>query len=310
MNFCGTQDRRRGDRLPTRASRTGISWLVGLVALSQLGGCASTDSIGRSQVRNAAPAEQAFVFPPIGGPAIVGVIEGKRGGRTYQEILLNTNSSVPGQNRFEVSIARNAAPVVDPYPRIFAEARSALPGVRMSRSPYYVQNRYGPFGYSIGRGTSKDLCLFGWQTIRTKASPMTKQGAIDIRLRLCETGATERKLLSVMYGYTVNAFLNSQQWNPYGDPLPPDPELGRRGRDIYPFADQAPTETLPAAPRAQAQRQPGTAVIVPEKPVQTTPVAGPSPSGPQVPLPPGSVEQGSSEAAPTAPLVPPPPSEE
>ena len=37
-----------------------------------------------------------------------------------------------------------------PLGNIGSEIREAVPGVRMQTSPYYVQNKYGPFGYVIG----------------------------------------------------------------------------------------------------------------------------------------------------------------
>lgn len=253
------------------------------------------------------------MFPPVGGPAIVDVIEGKRSGGAYQEILLGTNAATPGQNRFHVTVSRNAAGVVNPYPRIVGQMRSALPGIRMSRSPFYVQNRYGPFGYAVGHGRGRDLCLYGWQSIRTKASPMTNQGSIEVRLRLCESGATEQKLLSVMYGYTIDVFMDSTQWNPFGTPLPPAAELGKRGADIYPAgAGQFATVTSPIPAAAAETRRP--ASQAPQ--VQLEPPAAPQPVGPRVPLPPAEAAGGTlvptvpAPAALQAPPVPLPPEEE
>jgi hypothetical protein len=246
----------------------------------------------------------------VGGPSIVGVIQGKRSGGIYQEVLLGTDAVTPGQNQIQVTVYENNAPLVNPYPRIAAEMREALPGVRMVRSPYYVQNRYGPFGYAFGHSGARDLCLFGWQSIRTRATPMTKQGGIDVRVRVCETGATEQKLLSIMYGYTIDAFISSQRWNPYGDPLPPAAELGQHAGNIYPAGpDHFATVTapIPAAPtearRAQARIPAETQASEPN----ATP---PEPRGPQVPAPPIAASDEPGVPVISAPPVPLPPAED
>lgn len=316
MKLYVNQDRQCGSRFLSNRSRARVNLLVACGVAFCLSGCASTDNkVEQSAGRKSLSADEAFVFPPVGGPPIVGVIQEKRSGRTHQEILLGTNSAVRGQNRIEVTIARNAPTVVNPYPRIVVQARAALPGIRMSPSAYYVQNRYGPFGYAMGRGTSNELCLFGWQTIRSKASPMTNQGSIDIRLRLCETGSTEQQLLSVMYGYTVDAFMSSNQWNPYGIPLPPDPELGKRGADINPFGSDPSTRfAIAAPPAAEPVRRPARPKAAEPQPIAVAPVATPRPAAPPVPAPPVSsapLDTQSQElpAVPVAPRVPMPPTE-
>ncbi|MGC4026928.1 MAG: cellulose biosynthesis protein BcsN [Mesorhizobium sp.] len=310
MNSNTAHGRQEGVRLTAHIKHPVIGFIGFAFAVFSLAGCASTDSIESSAVRKSASADQAYVFPPIGGPAIVGVIESKRSGGRYQEILLSTNAATSGQNRFEVTIGRNSAPVINPSPRIAAQMRAALPGVRMARSPYYVQNRYGPFGYAVGRSGARDLCLYGWQTIRAKATPMTKQGFIDVRLRLCETGATEQALLAVMYGYTIDAFLNGQGWNPYGDPLPPAAELGKRGADVLPVgSDQFATVVAPVPPSPRPALPRKARVEAAE--IQAPVVA--QPTGPAVPAPPADAKEISVSPAPpatTGPLVPLPPTEE
>ena len=44
--------------------------------------------------------------------------------------------------------------------------RKAFPGVSMGRSPFYVQSRYGPFGYAAGRAASGDIFIYAWQRIQ------------------------------------------------------------------------------------------------------------------------------------------------
>ncbi len=237
------------------------------------------------------PVETAYVLPPTGGPAIVHVLERGYSNAMQQEISLATDSSVSGQNFFRVKIFGR----LDPkdagegstserslaMTNIGREMRSAVRGVAMSRSPYFVQNRYGPFGYAIGRSGS-DMCIYGWQNLRSRPSLVGNKGAVDIRLRLCRANATERDLLDVMYGYTVNAYLNDSNWNPYNPPPVPE-TLGAAGPEIYPLARDRFTGVLPEAqaeprqPRGQRAKAPSAPPVVEEPPI-----------GPAVPPPPAA----------------------
>ncbi|CAM5319418.1 hypothetical protein ATER59S_00997 [Aquamicrobium terrae] len=268
-----------------------------LVACAQ-GTAVQTGSTGRS-----VSVAEAFVTPPIGGPPIVAVVERRYSNAIQQEISLATNAHVAGQNWFRAGMfgpvetrqAGQTAASMRPisFGGIQAEARAALPGINVVHSPYYVQNRYGPFGYATGR-VGEDLCLYGWQKIVASPRLIGNKGAIDIRLRMCQTGATERQLLAVMYGYTVNAFFGSRNWNPYGNPPPPPVRLGHAGADIYPMDLRR--EQAPAAPRERA------ALPVPAQRAApaATPLSGSSaPRGPLVPPPPDIMSE--------TPIVPVPP---
>src|SRR5690606_7000197 len=147
--------------------------------------------------------------------------------------------------------------------------RQLLPGVAMRRSPLYAQNSYGPFGYATGTYGDGDLCLYGWQRIAPSgpAGLSGSRGAIQVRLRLCQTGAREQALLAVMYGYTINAALSGSGWNPYGSPPPADPRLGTIGQLIHPLGASASQAVFPPAPApAPADRpapRPAAAAAVP-----------------------------------------------
>lgn len=254
-----------------------------------------------STVRSASPSS-AFVLPPPGGPAIVSVVERRYANATEQEISLATNATTVGQNWFQVRLfgpvdprlagqtALSTRPIS--FGHMNAEARAALPNVGMARSPYYVQNRYGPFGYSLGR-SGADLCLYGWQNIRSRPALIGNNGAIDIRVRLCQAGGSEQELLSVMYGYTVSAYFGDSNWNPYGRPPSPSPTLGQAGAEIYPLG-------LPRAEGLSTEPPPPPQVPT-RRSVVRQPVAAPvqpTPRGPLVPPPP--------EATSEQPVVPPP----
>jgi len=209
-------------------------------------------------------AEEAMVMPPPSGPGIVGVIERRYDNAIEQEIPLFTSALTPGQNfikaqffgtksAFSYSSNRLTSKMVS-QSGTAREMASGFPGVRMVRSQFYVQNSYGPFGYAFGRGRGSDLCLYGWQQIRSQAqkmSPVDNYGSIQIRVRICEAGATEQALLAFMYNFTINASVDSLGWNPYGDASPLSPEIGRTGAPTYPRP--ASTEAIvPVLPQRQA----------------------------------------------------------
>ncbi|MBB4122010.1 cellulose biosynthesis protein BcsN [Martelella radicis] len=226
--------------------RTGCRAALALIGVGLLAGCAGNLMPYTANVRNLMP-EEAVVMPPPGGPAIISVLETQYSNAIDQRILLRTDARTPGQNYINAIFfgTRNYSPmngraldyraVTDL--RVDEEMREELSGVRMTQSPYYVQNNYGPFGYAFGYGRGDDLCMYGWQQIRpgrdTRAA-FGQAGTIQIRVRFCESGASEDDLLGIMYGYTVNAAVEAYGWNPYGEQAAPPPLLGETGAPVYP----------------------------------------------------------------------------
>ena len=219
---------------------------LGLFALGFLASCAGNLTPYGSSVRNLMP-EEAVIMTPPGGPAIISVLEKQFANATEQQIMLRTDARTPGQNAIRAVFfgTRNYSrmngnnlsyqSITDR--RIDQEMREELPGIRMVRSPYYVQNNYGPFGYAFGRGSGSDLCLYGWQQIRPGRDSLAaagQAGTIQIRLRFCEAGASEDDLLGIMYGFTVAATVDAYGWNPYGEQAGPPPLLGETGAPTYP----------------------------------------------------------------------------
>jgi hypothetical protein len=128
---------------------------------------------------------------------------------------------------------------------------------------------------------------------------MANYGAIQVRLRMCQAGATEEKLLSAMYGYTINASVGTAGWNPYGAPESVPTTLGRPGSPMYPKAPDAlvitpivsavpvsrPQAVAPIARRRVVQaREPVATTIVP-----STTVIVPSPGARSTTVTSGSV---------------------
>jgi len=236
------------------------------------------------------PKDEALVLPPPAGPAILSVIERRYDNAVEQDIYLYTSARTSGQNAFKVQMFGSAKPfqfsdngltsmaVTDSS--ISSEMRRAFPSMRMVRSSFFVQNNYGPFGYAFGHGTGGDLCMYAWQQVRSPSgtmSPFANFGSIQVRLRYCQTDATEQQLLAIMYNYTITGAIDAGGWNPYGEPQSVSPTLGGSGSPIYP----RPTATETIVP------------VLPPKPAvvyrRPTAVARPVDVAPSVMVPPPAV---------------------
>lgn len=232
--------------------------LAGIVVTLGLAGCGAREGVRLSDTVTTVPNETAFALPGPGGPAIVNIVERTFRNATQQDILLFTSASTPGQNVMRVQLF---GPVGSKFEgtrslgyssvrasEIAREMRSALPGIALKQSPIYLQNNYGPFSYAYGRGRGNDACLYGWQQIRSPEDARTafqNRGTIQVRLWLCEENASEEKLVSNMYGYTIRGAFNAAGWNPYGEPPSVDPTLGRSGHPIYPKTQDLHDNVMP-----------------------------------------------------------------
>jgi hypothetical protein len=218
--------------------------LVLIAAAGVLAACAGRTEVDRAALNQVKAAGEAFVIPPPGGPAIIGVVERRYSNAIEQTIALSTDARLPGQNQFTIQLfgpmGREAGETALDDPRmpdaaIGREMRALLPGISMRRSPLYVQNGFGPFGYATGSTAAGDLCLYAWQRLSSGPS-LVSSGSVQIRLRLCQARATEQSLLATMYGFTVNASFADKRWNPFGPAPSADPRLGARGQPIRPDA--------------------------------------------------------------------------
>ena len=224
-------------------------WAVLLLAqgLLVISGCRSNQGEVVISTPRAIDASQALVLPAPGGPSMVTVIESRYSNAIEQKVVLSTAASTAGENFLLVKMygpmdRSLASPKSLSYRSIMAsdiarEVRAALPGVSMATSALFLRNNYGPFGYAFGQSPSGDACIYGWQQLRadeSERSNFRNTGAIQVRLRLCETAASEKQLLSVMYGYTLTGSFASEQWNPYGEPGAVDARIGADGHPVYP----------------------------------------------------------------------------
>jgi hypothetical protein len=246
--------------------------------------------------------ENAFAYPAPGGPTVQAVVQRHYSNAVEQEIVLETRASLPGQNYLRIQMFGPAdtgrsnqgtlKQEFEPARNVVSEMRRLFPGVAMQRSLSYVQNKYGPFGYALGRSAGGDGCIYGWQRITSTGTTQVwvgNRGAIQIRLRLCEQGASQAELLSNMYDFTISSSFGVRNWNPYGDPAAVDPSFGRVSRPLYP---RNVDNTVPAE-RGQPRRSQRRAVSA------VQPVAPGTPPGGVVFMP--------AAIAPTGPMVPPPP---
>jgi hypothetical protein len=245
------------------------------------------------------PPTAALVLPPPGSVSVVTVLERRYANALTQTIVLSNDSAATGENSIEATFFGPVGPgaaqgdtlrwrPLDAV-RVSEEMIDAFPGVRMIRSPYYVQNGYGPFGYGVGRPRGGGTCLYAWQQIepeRNKFGEPRTRGSIGLRVRLCRAKATEEELLRFMYGLVVSGYFLTYAWNPYGDAPPPPAGLGGMAAPSLPvpvgqnpyYAPpvRLPREgrVLPAAPAATAVRR-----TAPVDATQSPYLAAPLPAG-------------------------------
>ena len=284
-------------------------------------GCAARPGVGVATLSATVPASSALVLPAPGTLSIVSVIQRQYTNAIEQKIALSTSAATPGQNFISIQAFGPVETAAMPggtlafkpvqHSAIRGEMRAALPGRAMAISSNFVRNGYGPFGYAYGRGAGDDGCLYGWQQIRADEadrSRMNSYGSIQIRLRVCQSGAGERELVEMMYGYTVVGGFSGATWNPYGTPASVDSGIGggeplrvaveerrapatavaeaearvpavRRERDVRPAVRRAETRDrgeaviVPSPTGGAVSETEGEAVVVPS-PVCVTSAAG------------------------------------
>jgi len=273
---------------------TGLSLIV--LALSAAG-CSMRSDLGFMTLMSEVPLTQAIIVPPPGGPAVIAVLQRRYQNGVTQEIALSTASSTMGQNTFYVSLVNDPETISEiddtlKAPRLTQETvqtemEERLPGLDMRTSLFYAQNKYGPFGFATGRSAMGDVCLYAWQQIEPNepAILMTK-GAISVRLRMCDAGATEEQLLRTMYNYTISAYFSSGAWNPYGSPPPPPAYLGQINAPVYPLGMAGP-ESVAASPRRALVSAPQPVLrssIAPAQPIDKDTVPDVAPTDPSAPL--------------------------
>jgi Cellulose biosynthesis protein BcsN len=303
---------------PSRESRLAV--VLAMTAL--MGGCAGERTLVREGSAHVVSPDLALVSLGPNAPATLSVVERPYANATRQTIALATEGKTPGQNELRVDIFGVTNKGVGPETtlsdvplkedELLSEAQDALPSVPMRISLNYLQNRYGPFGYAIGRSPRDDLCVYAWQRLATpeqKLSLINSRVAASVRLRLCDPHATEASLVASMMNLNIDATLSGGGWTP--DPRELSADLGAPG------APQGP----PAIMEAYANPLSSKAVAVERRPRKTPvrqarqPIEAPALAAPALQAPPGFVvpppPPTAAAPAPQSPAVavPAPPSE-
>jgi Cellulose biosynthesis protein BcsN len=275
-----------------------------------LGSCAAPRSILSTSGERELSVESAFISLGPGTPRVLSVVERTFPNGARQTIRLATRGNTPGENSLRVDVvgATNAdshsdallpdAPLKEAV--LAADAEEALPDVPLRTSLTYVQNRYGPFGYAVGKSAQGDQCIYAWQRLATSdqaLSVVNSRDTLAVRLRLCEPHVSESRLVAVMMGLNVNVAMSGGAWMPEPKPVSPDfaapglwvapPEiltaatnpLPPRAVHVARRRESAPS-TAPASPAPPGVLSPSPSVVVPPPPL-----ASAAPIIPQAPTP-------------------------
>lgn len=301
--------RRTSRRVGTWTRAALLIWrgavLAGTAAL--VFGCAHSGDLPPQSAARVGPVD-ALIYPPIGGPGILGVVETVFPNAIRQEIALATDARSAGQNKISIVLFKgksgdgsDSALVDVPFTQInlTEEALAAFPNSGMGVSPYFVQNTYGPFGYAVGKPGNGDTCLYAWQRLEPalKPSGAVARGVVVIRLQICDRTRNEESLLGVMYQLRVNDIL-----------FPPGrarTAIGRIGAPMLPTGADGFVEVVKSAPAAPTRSAAPRAT----QPVVTPTVIQPPLGAPIVPSPGGSLGSGPIVPSPggqvgTSPIVP------
>lgn len=224
-----------------------VAGLLLLILAAGLAGCTATKSASAISAPRTIEASQAMIMPAPGGPSVISLIEERFSDGVEQKVILGTDATNEGQNYLSIRMYGPMERETQGQKKLgyraltsaalSGEVYRAMPGVPMKISGLFLRNTYGPIGYAFGHSKAGDSCIFGWQQLRSsdaERSGYRNVGAIQIRLRLCENGASEKELLSVMYGYTVTGSFLSDQWNPFGRAKDAGSTVGVNGEPIYP----------------------------------------------------------------------------
>jgi Cellulose biosynthesis protein BcsN len=310
-----------GAPVPRSKLSRGTAIAAGAVIMSIVGGCATPRTILPNLTERQVPVDQAFVSLGPGTPAPLSIVQRDYQNAARQTIVLATQGKTPGENSLRVDVVGVSNSDINREAKLpdvslkeadlVTEAQQALPDVPLRTSLSFVQNRYGPFGYAIGKSSQGDECIYAWQRLATpdrELSLVNSRDSLSIRLRLCEPRLSEARLAAVMMGLNVNVSLSGGAFT--GESRPLRPEVGAPGSIM------GPPEVLSASANPIAPQQtPPRRRAINAKPHKTA--AAPSVrEPPQLSPPPGSVivpppPLASNSVAPTSvPTVPPPGSAE
>ena len=184
------------------------------LVVTMLAGCATLQVPPDTEPKSV-PAAEALALLPPGSLAMLGVVQTEYVNAVEQRIALETRSRSPGENYIHIQSfteeAHSATPGGLQDVPLFnvdmaGEARGTVSFADMKLSEYFVQNYYGPFGYSMGRTAEGETCMYAWQRIapdRPFAGTSVQRGAITIKMLVCDSDYSEQELLSLMLDLRV-----------------------------------------------------------------------------------------------------------
>lgn len=243
---------RRAIALYTR-SRFDLPKILLVVAALSLSACATLSPLEGYPAKPVDLREAMLVLSP-GAGAILGVVQTGYANAIEQTISLATNARAPGQNYLKVQIfeatgdskapgalADTALADLD----MAGEARGKVSFADMKLSPFFVQNQYGPFGYSMGRTETSDTCMYAWQRIgpSLKRTGAGARGAVTLRALICDSKKTEHELLQIMFDLRIKGVT--------GVVAPAPRTIGASGTVISPFAVDGAANVLSPLPVAE-----------------------------------------------------------
>ena len=282
-------------------------------------GCAGQHAIVLTAAPRSLSPDLAFASLGPNAPAILSVIERHYANATRQTIALATDAKTSGQNELRVDIlgvkngdvgsetTLNDIPLKED--ELLSEAQEALPSVPLRVSLNFVQNRYGPFGYAVGRSSRGDTCVYAWQRLATpeqKLSLINSRVAASVRLRLCASRAAEAALVAPMMNLTVDATVSGGGWTP--EPRELSADIGAPGAPTGPPSIMEAFANSPSPKSYMAKRRPRTVESYParksEQEAAPASAALQAPPGFVVPPPPVTAPAASTPQVPSA--APPP----
>jgi hypothetical protein len=309
-----------GRRLgPGKAS--GVALLVAIID-----GCAAPRTIVVNESERQVSVDQAFVSLGPNAPPALSIVEYPYENATRQTVRLATRGNTPGENSLRIDIigiknsgiSRDATLPDAPLEaaQLGLDAEEALPGIPLRTSLVYLQNRFGPFGYAVGKSAQGDECIYAWQRVATPdrdINPVNSRNTLSLRLRLCEPHTSEAGLIANMMGLSVNVGVSGGlAWTP--EPKQFSSDIGSSGATIgppqilaavSPYAEQTarhsrrhavkPRGEIVEAPIAGPTQNPltGDAVLVPPPGAASAAPTAPTAQGPVVPVPEGTKAPGS-----------------
>lgn len=276
-----------------------------VAAAAMLAGCATTAPLESYSPRPQAPASALLALSP-GAGAILSVVETGYVNAIEQMIRLDSTAKVAGQNyimvqMFETNAHSSTPGGLQDVPLanldLAGEARGTVNYADMKLSPYFVQNSYGPFGYSMGRTETADICMYAWQRVAPDMKPGggVARGAINIRALICDGTKTEQQLLDVMFQLRIKGVTGQAKRAPAA--------IGAYGVQVAPVGATAVGNVLPEIVRAPVIVRPAPArPVQPEPEPEETPGPVTAPGGSSAPDDTGVPGPGTPPA--DAPIVP------